>query len=139
MPSDLHRCLGAPPPSERQNDFLGAVSRGNEARGGPTDPGLARRSVARRPRTVVLAAHRPLAPRTATTAVGVLVERAAVLAGAGGGGLLGCFAAIDDPRDRRGVRHSLPSILGLCAAAVTSGQELLADITAWISAAGQEV
>ena len=62
-----------------------------------------------------------------------------MLAQAGAGGLLGCFAAIDDPRDRRGVRHSLPSILGLCTAAVTSGQLLLADITAWITAADPEV
>jgi hypothetical protein len=71
----------------------------------------------------------------AQAAVEVLVEQAAVLARAGAGGLLGCFAAIDDPRDRRGIRHSLPTILGLCTAAATSGQVLLADITAWISAA----
>lgn len=75
----------------------------------------------------------------AQAAVEVLVEQAAVLAQAGAGGLLGCFAAIDDPRDRRGIRHSLPTILGLCTAAATSGQVLLADITAWISAANQEV
>lgn len=72
-------------------------------------------------------------------AVEVLVEQAAVLARAGAEGLLGCFAGIDDPRDRRGIRHALPTILGLCTAAATSGQVLLADITAWISAANQEV
>jgi hypothetical protein len=76
---------------------------------------------------------------SAQAAVEVLVEQAGVLARAGAGGLLGCFAAIDDPRDRRGIRHSLPTILGLCTAAATSGQVLLADITAWISAASQEV
>ena len=55
---------------------------------------------------------------------------------------MGCGSvspAIADPRDRRGVRHSLAAILGLCTAAVTSGQVLLADITAWITAADQEV
>lgn len=77
--------------------------------------------------------------RPAQAAVGVLIERAAVLAGAGAGGLLGCFAAIADPRDRRGIRHSLPTILGLCTAAVVSGQLLLDDITAWISAADPQV
>jgi Transposase DDE domain/DDE_Tnp_1-associated len=75
--------------------------------------------------------------------VGVLVEQAGVLdtvlARAGVDGLWGCFAAIDDPRDRRGIRHSLTSILGLCTAAVLSGQLLLADIIAWVSAAGPEV
>jgi hypothetical protein len=76
---------------------------------------------------------------TAQVVAEVLIERAAVLAPAGAGGLLGCFAAIDDPRDRRGIRHSLSTILGLCTAAVSSGQVLLADITAWISAANQEV
>ena len=75
----------------------------------------------------------------AQAAVEVLVEQAAVLARAGADGLLGCFAAIEDPRDRRGIRHALPTILGLCTAAATSGQVLLADITAWISAANQEV
>jgi hypothetical protein len=76
---------------------------------------------------------------TAQVVAEVLIERAAVLAPAGAGGLLGCFAAIDDPRDRRGIRYSLSTILGLCTAAAMSGQVLLADITAWISAANQEV
>lgn len=51
----------------------------------------------------------------------VLVARAGVLARAGGGGVLECFAAIGDPRCRRGIRHSLPTILGLCLAAVLAG------------------
>lgn len=84
-----------------------------------------------------------VAAGTAPAAVGVLAERAGVLntvlARAGAGGLSGCFAAIEDPRDRRGIRHPLPVILGLCTAAVVSGQLLLADIAAWISAASQEV
>ena len=77
------------------------------------------------------------------TAVEVLVGQARVLntmpAGAGADGLLECFAAINDPRNRRGIRHSLASILGLCTAAVASGQLGLADITAWITAADPQV
>jgi len=75
----------------------------------------------------------------AQPAVALVAESAWVLARAGAGGLRECFAAIDDPRDRRGVRHSLPTILGLCTAAAASGQVLLADITAWIAGAGQDV
>ena len=82
-------------------------------------------------------------PAAEPAAVEVLVGQVGVLntmlAGAGADGLLECFAAIDDPRDRRGVRHSLASILGLCTAAVTSGQLLLDDITAWITAADPQV
>ncbi len=70
----------------------------------------------------------------------VLVERAGVLARAGGGGgVLERFAAIGDPRCRRGIRHSLPTILGLCLAAVLAGQVSLTDITDWVSAADQEL
>ncbi len=82
-------------------------------------------------------------PAAEPAAVEVLVGQVGVLntmlAGAGADGVLECFAAIDDPRDRRGVRHSLASILGLCTAAVTSGQLLLDDITAWITAADPQV
>jgi hypothetical protein len=57
-------------------------------------------------------------PAAEPAAVEVLVGQVGalntMLAGAGADGLLECFAAIDDPRDRRGVRHSLASILG-CA------------------------
>jgi predicted transposase YbfD/YdcC len=76
---------------------------------------------------------------SAQAVVAVLIEHAAVLARAGGEGVLGCFAGIDDPRCARGTRHSLASILGLCTAAAVSGQVLLSDITAWISTCGQEV
>jgi predicted transposase YbfD/YdcC len=82
-------------------------------------------------------------PATEPAAVEVLVGQAGVinrmLAGAGADELLECFAAIDDPRDRRGLRHPLPAILGLCTAAMLSGERLLDDITAWVSAADQEV
>src|SRR5919202_3579362 len=72
-------------------------------------------------------------------AVAVVVERAGVLARAVAGGLVECFTGLEDPRDRRGIRHSLASILGLCTAAVLSGQGLLTGITALIAAAGQDV
>jgi predicted transposase YbfD/YdcC len=69
--------------------------------------------------------------------VGVLVAVAAVEAEVSGEGLLGCFARVRDPRDPRGVRHSLSSILGLATAAVAAGQILLVEITSWIGAADQ--
>lgn len=56
-----------------------------------------------------------------------------------GGSVLDCFAAVPDPRQRRGIRHSLPSILGLCTAAVLSGQVTLTDITDWVHHADQEM
>ena len=60
----------------------------------------------------------------AQAAVAVLVGRAAGLhraSGASGASLLECFAGVADPRSERGVRHSLPTILGLCTAAVLCG------------------
>ena len=83
----------------------------------------------------------PVSPpaQAAVAAVAVLIERAALLARAGGSGVRECFAAIPDPRCRRGVRHSLATILGLCTAAVLAGQLSLAEITGWVSAAGQEL
>jgi predicted transposase YbfD/YdcC len=73
----------------------------------------------------------------AEAVVEVLVGRAAMLDG--GGDLLGCFATVQDPRSRRGVRHSLPTILGLCTAAVLSGCASMVEITCWVSHAGQEL
>src|SRR5579862_8615980 len=43
------------------------------------------------------------------------------------------------PRDPRGVRHSLASVLAMSAAAALCGCSTLEDVTAWISAAGQDV
>ena len=74
-------------------------------------------------------------PTTADTAVAVLVGRAAALHQASGGRLLECFAGVPDPRDRRGIRHTLPTILGLCTAAVLSGAVALTEITTWVAAA----
>jgi len=58
---------------------------------------------------------------------------------AGGAGLLEYFARVPDPRKRRGIRHRLPSVLGLCQGAVLAGCVSLEEITDWISRAGQEV
>jgi len=79
------------------------------------------------------------APSRAEAAAEVLASQAGELQRASGGGLMEVFASVPDPRHRRGVRHSLASILGLCTAAVLSGCLTLVEITAWVSAAGQEL
>lgn len=71
--------------------------------------------------------------------VAALVTVAAGVREATGAGLLECFAAVPDPRDRRGRRHSLSSILGLCTAAVLAGEVDLVGITAWVAAAPQDL
>ena len=77
--------------------------------------------------------------QAADAAVAVLVARAVALRRAGQGGLLECFASVPDPRDRRGIRHSLATILGLCAAAVLTGCVLMVEVTAWVTAADEQV
>jgi hypothetical protein len=52
-------------------------------------------------------------PSAAGAALEELAARAAGLHAASGGDLPGCFAMIPDPRDRRGIRHSLASILAM--------------------------
>jgi len=64
---------------------------------------------------------------------------ALVLHRVGGGSVLECFADLPDPRDPRGTRHSLPTIMGLCLAGVLAGQKSLTEITDWVSAADQEL
>src|SRR5450759_1893976 len=78
-------------------------------------------------------------PAAAEAALGELAARAASLHAASGGNLLACFAAVPDPRDPRGVRHSLASILAMCTAAALCGCTSLEDVTARVSAAPQEV
>ena len=78
-------------------------------------------------------------PAAAGEALGELASCAAALAAASGGNLLECFAGVPDPRDRRGIRHSLPCVLALCAAAVLCGNTAVEDVTAWVHAAPQEV
>jgi predicted transposase YbfD/YdcC len=63
----------------------------------------------------------------------------AVLAAARAGDLLECLAAVPDPRSPRGIRHSLPCILALTAAALLAGKKQLEDITAWITHATPRV
>jgi len=75
----------------------------------------------------------------AEVAVAVLVGRVAMLHRAGGGGLMECLAAVADSRDRRGVRHSLSTILGLCTAAVLSGCVSLVEITDWVTHGDQDL
>lgn len=70
--------------------------------------------------------------------MGVLASRAVLLHRAGGG-LVEGFAAIEDPRSKRGVRHSLPTILGLCTAAVLSGCQTLVEITDWVTHAERDL
>ena len=78
-------------------------------------------------------------PAAASEALGELASRAAALAAASGGNLLECFAAVPDPRDPHGIRHSLPSVLALCTAAVLCGNPAIEDVTAWVHHAPQEV
>jgi predicted transposase YbfD/YdcC len=81
----------------------------------------------------------PLPAQAVVEVVAVLVARAASWREATGEGLLACFGRVPDPRDPRGRRHSLASILGLCTAAVLAGQVSLVEITAWVSAAPQDI
>jgi predicted transposase YbfD/YdcC len=61
------------------------------------------------------------------------------LGGSGAASLWEVWAQVSDPRDRRGRRHRLPSILALVQAAVTSGATTFAGIVHWIGAAPQHV
>jgi len=54
----------------------------------------------------------------AAEALAELASRAVALRAASGGNLAECFAAVLDPRRRRGIRHSLASVLVLCTAAL---------------------
>jgi predicted transposase YbfD/YdcC len=75
----------------------------------------------------------------AEEALGELAARAGALRAASGGNLAECFAAVPDPRRRRGIRHSLTCVLVLCTGAVLSGCTTLEDVTAWAHAAPREV
>jgi predicted transposase YbfD/YdcC len=67
-----------------------------------------------------------------------LAEQARRLRKASGGGILECFRAVADPRDPRGVRYALASVLALVTAAMLADCETLAGIMAWISHAPRE-
>ena len=99
-------------------------------------PAAAARAVTGEAEDAVREAEREAAEK----AVRALAARAVMLAAAaGGGGLLSCFALLPDPRDPRGVRHSLPCVLVLVTAALLSGKTLLEDVTKWVSCASPEV
>lgn len=66
-----------------------------------------------------------------------LLRRAAALADACGGSIADCFAAVPDPRDPRGIRHSLPCVLTLVVMAMLRGKTKLVGILAWIAHADQ--
>ncbi|MGW1675838.1 transposase family protein [Saccharopolyspora sp. NPDC002376] len=53
--------------------------------------------------------------------------------------LRGCIADVDDPWDRRGVWHSLVSILGIAAVAVAAGARSFTAIAEWAADAPQQV
>lgn len=53
--------------------------------------------------------------------------------------LVECFAGVSDPRSRRGVRHSIETILALCAAASLSGCTSTVEITTWVAHAEQDL
>ncbi len=78
-------------------------------------------------------------PAAAEAALGELAVRAASLHAASGGNLLACFGCVPDPRDPRGVRHCLASILAMCTAAAVCGCTSLEDVTAWVLAADPQV
>lgn len=67
-----------------------------------------------------------------------LLEQVSALRKASGGSILDCFAAVFDPRGRRGRRYPLPCVLALVVTAMLHGKAKLADITAWIGNAGQD-
>lgn len=67
-----------------------------------------------------------------------LLKRAAALRAACGGSIRDCFAAMAEPRDPRGLRHSLPCVLTLVVMAMLHGKTKLAGITEWIRHAGHE-
>jgi len=68
-----------------------------------------------------------------------LASRAAALRAACGGNLLECFGLVPDPRDPRGIRHSLACVLALCTAAVLCGNASFEDVAAWAHRAPPQV
>lgn len=102
-------------------------------------PAAARAVIAEAEDAVRKAAEQDRLREAAEKALGALACRAVMLAAVSGGSVLDCFAAVPDPRDPRGVRHSLPAVLFLVTAALLSGKTLLEDVTAWIWRAKPEV
>jgi predicted transposase YbfD/YdcC len=69
-----------------------------------------------------------------------LLDRVRERGAACGGSVTGkVFALVPDPRDPRGVRHSLASVLALVTMAMLNGNQAMVAVTCWIAAAGQEL
>jgi hypothetical protein len=49
------------------------------------------------------------------------------------------FAQVPDPRARRGIRHGLPKILSIAAAAAAGGARSLLAIGEWVAGADRDV
>lgn len=124
-------------PAASRCGVLARVARGGGS-GVPAREGIAQDHFPDREAPLPVQSRTPV-PAAAEHALGELVYRAAALATASGGNLLECFAAVPDPRDPRGIRHSLPCVLALCTAAVLCGNTQIEDVTAWVHAAPQEV
>ncbi|MEO5876230.1 MAG: transposase family protein [Streptosporangiaceae bacterium] len=54
-------------------------------------------------------------------------------------GLLECLAEVPDPRDPRGVRHALVSLLAVTVAALVSGAQSFTAVAEWIADASPQV
>jgi predicted transposase YbfD/YdcC len=52
--------------------------------------------------------------------------------------LVGALSGVPDPRDARGVRHGLPTVLGLALAAVLAGSRSVYAIGQWIAGCSQK-
>lgn len=53
--------------------------------------------------------------------------------------MFAAFAQVPDPRDARGIRYSVPTILMLCESAILAGCITLVDVTTWVYHADQVV
>jgi hypothetical protein len=53
-------------------------------------------------------------------------------------GLVSALSGVPDPRDARGVRHGLPTVLGLALAAVLAGSRSVYAIGQWIAGCSQK-
>jgi predicted transposase YbfD/YdcC len=73
----------------------------------------------------------------ADAARSALLRRAAALRDAAGGSIRDCFEGMEEPRDRRGLRHPLPAVMALVVLAMLHGKTRLAAITCWIAHADQ--
>jgi predicted transposase YbfD/YdcC len=64
--------------------------------------------------------------------------RPVVLGRNGQESLVGALSGVPDPRDARGVRHRLPTVLGLALAAVLAGSRSVYAIGQWIAGCSQK-